>query len=118
MATEPELIAAWQWPAAELGIGVTSPFVIGDEDFPFYVPLFGRSAGALPIWIGDERPRHDAEANGFFISLLNPQVYCRRDRALFVETLVDWGWFGAPHGAPKWYQEVVSAERDRSGTKP
>ncbi len=108
MATERDMIAAWQWAAADLGVQVSSPFAVGDEEYPVYVPLFGRPAGALPIWIGDERPRLGAEAKGFFISLLNPEVYCKLDRTLFVETLVDWGWFGAPGEAPEWYKEEVA----------
>ncbi|MEX1231537.1 MAG: hypothetical protein WEB58_14915 [Planctomycetaceae bacterium] len=108
MATERDIIAAWQWAAAELGIEITSPFVVGDEEFPVHVPLFARPAGALPIWIGDQRARREAEATGYFISLLNPEVYCKHHRALFVETLVDWGWFGSPNDAPEWYKEAVA----------
>ena len=102
------MIEAWQWAAADLGIEVTSPFVVGDVEFPVHVSLFGRLAGALPVWMGDQRPRSEAEAKGFFISLLNPEVYCKHDLALFVETLVDWGWFGSPDEAPEWYNDAVA----------
>jgi hypothetical protein len=73
-----------------------------------HIPLFGRPAGALPIWIGDRRSRREAEAKGFFISFLNPEVYCKHDRAQFIETLVDWGWFGLPDDAPEWYKEALA----------
>src|SRR5262249_61614471 len=63
MATERDMIAAWQWAADDLGIEITSPFVVGDEEFPVHVPLFGRRAGALPIWIADQRCRREARFN-------------------------------------------------------
>ena len=40
--------------------------------------------------------------------MLNPEVYCKHDLALFVETLVDWGWFGSPDEAPEWYNDAVA----------
>src|SRR5438105_3023706 len=101
------MIAAWKWAAEDLGIEVVSPFVLGRDEFPVHIPLFGRSAGALPIWIGDQRSRRDAELKGFFVSLLNPEVYCKHDRALFIETLVDWGWFGSADRTPDWYKKAV-----------
>lgn len=111
MATERDMIAAWQWAAADLGIEVASPFVVGDEEFPVLVPLFGRPAGALPIWIGDQFDWREAEARGYYHSELNPEVYCKHDRALFVEMLVDWGWFGSHDEAPDWYKVEVAKSR-------
>src|SRR5262249_60454962 len=87
---EHDMIIAWQRAAQDLGIEVTSPYLVGGEAFPVHVPLFGRPAGALPVLIGDRRSRREAEAKGFFISLLNPAIYGNYDRANFVEMLVDW----------------------------
>jgi hypothetical protein len=81
---------------------------VGNEPFPVHVRLFGRPAGALPIWIGDQRSRREAEANGYFVSLLNPEVYCKYDRSQFIDTLVDWGYFGKPGEAPAWYKDEVA----------
>ena len=108
MTTDSDMIAVWQEAANDLGFEVRSPHVVGAECFPVHVRMFGRPAGALPIWIGDQRSRHDAESKGYFVSLLNPEVYCKYNRAQFIETLVDWGWFGAPDQAPKWYKDEIA----------
>jgi hypothetical protein len=108
MATDRDMIAVWETASDDLGIEVGSPHFVGDEQFPVHVPLFGRPAGALPIWIGDQRSRHQAESKGYFVSMLNPAVYCKYDRAQFIETLVDWGWFAAADEAPKWYKDEVA----------
>ena len=108
MATDDDLIAVWQKAGYDLGFEVHSPHAVRSEFFPALVRMFGRPAGTLPIWLGDQRSRRDAESAGYFVSLLNPEVYCKYDRAQFIETLVDWGWFGAPDEAPKWYNEEVA----------
>jgi hypothetical protein len=59
-------------------------------------------------WFGDTRSRGDAEAKGFYFSFLNPELYCQYDRAQYIETLVDWGRFGPPESAPRWYTEEVA----------
>lgn len=108
MATDRDMIAAWETAAVDLGIEVVSPHVVGDERFPVHVPHFGRPAGALPIWIEDRRPRRTAEADGYFVSMLNSEVYLNYTRAQFIETLVDWGYFGEADKAPGWYKDEVA----------
>jgi hypothetical protein len=108
MTTDRNMIAAWEKAADDLGIEVGSRHFMGDEQFPVHVPLFGRPAGALPLWIGDQRSRRQADAKGYYISWLNPEVYCKYDRGQFIETLVDCGWFGAPDEAPMWYKDEVA----------
>jgi hypothetical protein len=113
MQTENAMIAAWQNAADDLGIEVASPFIVDGEPFPVHVPLFGRPAGALPVLMGDQRSGRAAEARGFFLSLLNPDLYCKYDRSQFIETLVDWGWFGSLDDTPGWYLKEVSKLRAR-----
>jgi len=109
MSNERDMIGAWQTAAADLGIEVHSPCIVEDETFPVHVVFFGRPAGALPVLMGDQRSRRRAEEKGFFISLLNPAIYCNYDRAQFIETLVDWGWFGSTTSeAPTWYKYEVA----------
>ena len=108
MTIDRELVSAWRDAAADLRIAIHVPYIMRDETFPLHVPAFGSPSGALPLWIGDTRSRNEAEANGYFVSLLNPVVYCKYDRANFVEMLVDWGWFGEPNEAPQWYKDEAA----------
>lgn len=108
MKTDRDMITAWEKAAEDLRIRIVSPYSVGDEQFPVHIVSFGRAAGALPIWIGDQRSVRQAEARGYFISRLNPEVYYEYERAHFIETLVDWGWFGTPDDAPKWYKDEVA----------
>jgi hypothetical protein len=115
MSDEQGMIAAWQEASEDLGIAVVSPHLVDGESFPVHVPLFGSPVGALPVLISDQRYRGNVEEKGYFVSLLNPEVYCKYDRGLFIETLVDWGWFGSTGEAPAWYACEVAK---LMGTKP
>src|SRR5262245_40554847 len=108
MTTDCDMSAVWGTAADDLGIEVGSHHVVGNERFPVHVRHFGGPAGALPIWLDELRPRREAESNGYFISWLNPAVYCKYDRAQFIEMLVDWGYFGDPDQAPAWYKDEVA----------
>lgn len=104
---ERDMIDAWQRAAVDLQIEVRSPCIVENQSFPVHILFFGRPAGTLPILIGDQRSHSGAEAKGFFISLLNPEIYCKYNRAQFIETLVDWGWFGSPSEVPNWYKDEL-----------
>jgi hypothetical protein len=43
------------------------------------------------------------DGEGYFTSGLNPRVYERYKRALFVSTLNDWGWYGDSTAVPSWF---------------
>jgi hypothetical protein len=52
---------------------------------------FGSPNGTICVLLGDQvRPAPQEPADVSQLSLL----YLRYDRALFVDTLIDWGWFG------------------------
>ncbi len=51
----------------------------------------------------DDRRQVVAKAESLYFSSLNPDVYGTFDRDLFIETLNDWGWFGAESNQPAWY---------------
>jgi len=102
------IVAAWKAAASDLGIGFISPFdLISTGSRLAYlgmVPDFGSPKGTLLASIDDsiEQLSRVAERSGFFFSALAPQEYSKYDRVLFVETLVDWGWFGAADRRPTW----------------
>lgn len=45
----------------------------------------------------------DAKQAGYAYSIINMNVYAKFDRAEFVETLLDWGYFGPDDKKPAWY---------------
>lgn len=102
--------AAWRTAASDLGIRVTTPFVlersVGGERLEFIALIheFGSRAGTVVIGIGKESSSlQEATASaGYFFSALNLDCYDRYDRQLFIDTLNDWRYFGlAP--PPSWY---------------
>jgi hypothetical protein len=44
-----------------------------------------------------------AEQFGYYCSALNPLSYANYERDSFIETLNDWGYYGADSKKPKWY---------------
>jgi hypothetical protein len=97
------MIAAWQQAATDLGIRLTSPFSVRDQDgrsvnVEGFLPDFGRPDGI--IFISAARSivlkKTDRQHSTLFTAY---RVY---ERSLFVDTLEDWGWFG-PSDPPPWY---------------
>lgn len=99
---------AWRHAARDLGIRFDSPFAIELRGTIYWcaglLPDFGCERGAIiagrdsldSVFVA-------ADGLGFFASGLNPEYYERYERALFVETLNDWGWFGEPAAVPSWF---------------
>ena len=106
-----QLVDAWRTAASDLGIRVTAPFSITDDDgdqvqFIAHVQDFGASGGTL-VWTMPHAVPARRLPRGvvFFISTLNPNLYRDYDRSRFVSTLEAWGWSG--RGAPPdWYNGV------------
>jgi hypothetical protein len=46
---------------------------------------------------------------GYFFSILSLETYARYRREHFIETLVDWGYFGPEECRPDWYAAALSA---------
>ncbi|MBI1374699.1 MAG: hypothetical protein GC159_18425 [Phycisphaera sp.] len=104
---EDNFMTAWHEAARDLEIEVSFSYEVDGDLYPIHVANFGRPLGALPVPVGDAR-RHDrAQEKGYFCSQLNPDLYCKYDRELFIETLLDWGWRGPPEQAPRWYRSSL-----------
>jgi hypothetical protein len=103
-----QLVLAWRNAARDLGFEMTAPALLTLNDGSPLSSLalihgFGRRIGTLIF------PINDAPAK---VSMLNELDYFRSelgdsylsyDRQLFVDTLNDWGYYGAPHNRPEWY---------------
>lgn len=99
---------AWRQAAADLGLDVVAPFSVSVEDHELsciaLVRGFGHRSGMLVLPLGahvvfDKAVRARLVDEGYSYSFVGAsyQVY---DRALFVETLNDWGWQGDRQAAP------------------
>jgi hypothetical protein len=67
---------------------------------------FGSSSGTLLFCVGSEPSSDQLRAVrdvGYFYSLLNAESYDRYAERHFVDTLNDWGYFGARSDTPQWY---------------
>lgn len=118
---EHKLIAeAWRAAALDLGIEVVAPYSVAVDgrlqEYLALVPHFGSEHGALvALSPSDEATNADAEVRALFkaaekanyyCSLLDAEAYQRYDRKLFIETLVDWGFYGPPANRPAWLPEA------------
>lgn len=97
-----------QAAAAALGVGITSPFVLVDADGVEhnFIALFkrvGSEKGTL-VCQADEwvHKNQVAVRSGYYCSGLHPDSYSKFDRALWLETLRDWGWHGPNWERPPW----------------
>lgn len=107
------LIALWLAAADDLGIRVTAPVELCDKAgavfaCEVFVPDFGSPTGGYALSPKTERRvRHrllNTETNLWWSGGERRQAATYR-RNHFIETLVDWGWFGAPDGEPAWYRK-------------
>jgi hypothetical protein len=67
---------------------------------------FGSPSGTLLFSIGSEPAPDNLKAirdAGYYYSVLNAESYGRYVERDFVDTLNDWGYYGAPSATPKWY---------------
>jgi hypothetical protein len=79
-----------------------------------YLPDFGGKHGAVVFVQDFEAPvleRFDTkplQVAGYFFSILSLQGYSRYKREDFIETLMDWGYFGPAQSCPEWYITATS----------
>src|SRR5215831_2949953 len=95
---------AWSKAALDLRIRTQEPNPLeGVDDDParvLFLPDFGSKRGAVVFAQDFEaRPLESVDtktlqAAGYFFSILSLQVYSHYRREHFIETLVDWGYFG------------------------
>ena len=98
----------WVRAASDLGIEVTTPFVMIDRfgmpiEFIARVRNFGSRRGALVMYMPAVIPASRIEPGVYYhFSVLNPDLYFEYNRELFIETLAGWGWTGVGR-PPDWY---------------
>ena len=118
MSTRP-VREAWFEAALDLRIRIQEPNpldgVPDDADRVVYLPDFGSKRGTV-VFVQDfaaptlERfGTKPLEAAGYFFSILSLESYARYKREHFIETLVDWGYFGPDESCPDWYAAAISA---------
>src|SRR5579863_3644479 len=103
---EAKVVAAWREAAADLGFQFTSPCMVQALDGQHFEALglvhqFGGQIGTL-ISAEPSADWYPAVQDGYGVSHLSPG-YAQYDRASWIETLDDWGFWGDPSLAPDWY---------------
>lgn len=102
---------AWKQAAEDLGFRITIPLALGSENQSLeadcFLPDFGGPKGAVFIAVSDfKKPTKDfseaAKQGGYFLSVVNAEIYRNYSRETFIEALKDWGWFGPASEKPKW----------------
>ncbi|OYY63892.1 MAG: hypothetical protein B7Y49_11770 [Sphingomonas sp. 28-62-11] len=96
-----ELVSAWKVAASVLGLQLVAPYLLDIADgtaiwVEGFLPDFGGSRGMIFRGISCSAPPTD-----LYVSLIS-DAYRQFDRARFVETLSDWGWYGAADERPGW----------------
>lgn len=103
-----QLINAWEKACVELQIEIISPFELNTESgkvkYPLLVKDFGGKKGTILAnhlyFIDYPMPKH----KDYFISAVNADMYSQFDRQQFIETLIDWGYFGLEENKPTWFK--------------
>jgi hypothetical protein len=103
---------AWINASKDLGIIYIHPFTFKTKDgnqvetTGGLLPDFGGPNGTLLQTRFDSDDVYEAEENSaidYYSSGLNPHSYEPYNRELYIETLIDWGWFGKAN-PPSWYK--------------
>ena len=106
MSSSPNV--AWVLAASDLGIDVTTPFVMIDRfgmpvEFIARVRHFGSRRGTLVLHMPAVVPTSRIEPGVYYhFSILNPEQYSDYNRERFIAMLASWGWTGAGP-PPEWY---------------
>lgn len=106
---------AWQHAAQELCFEIVSPFVLQNDlrahNCIAWLPhFFSKKRGVLVVGHGtlDKTFISDSNRLDYSLSIINMQSYSVYDRQLFIDTLLDWGYFGPIEKKPSWYVSSVS----------
>jgi hypothetical protein len=110
--TDKKLINAWQKAAVDLKLNIQTPFVLnkingGEIKCLLLIENFGSKKGTLILSTDDMDDFDEPEKYGYYCSALNPFHYSKYNRDGFVETLIDWGFYGKEDEKPTWYNGVV-----------
>jgi hypothetical protein len=118
---EIKVVVAWREAAAELGFQFTSPFLVTGLDGERFEALglvhqFGGRIGMLisadPS--ADVYPKVEA---GYGVSYLAATGYVEYNRALWIEMLGDWGFWGEPSASPTWYSPGPHCHKNEEPNK-
>jgi hypothetical protein len=102
--------------SADLGVRIVTPFsLIGRNglavEFIALFPDFGSAKGTAVCHFRDWPAKQGvASAHGLFCAGLHPESYGEYDRAQFVDTFIDWGWWGRDSDRPEWLRVRPSAK--------
>lgn len=113
------LVAQWLAAAQDLGIRVTAPVEFCDGAgakfaCEAFVADFGSTTGAYVVSQKTERRvRHHLRNTmpELWVSGGERRQAAKYSRTRFIETLLDWGWFGAAGSEPQWYANRVPHSR-------
>jgi hypothetical protein len=100
ITTEGAISHAWADAGKKLGIRVVAPFdlVVGGKAyrFPAFLPHFGGPRGMVVLAYESffQEKGRVASESGLFCSGLASEGYLAFSKAHFIETLLDWGYFG------------------------
>jgi len=103
-----KVILAWRQAADNLQIKIQSPFFLTSADnrtiqYGLLIENFGSKLGTLVLSTDDMTEFITARQFGYHCSALNPDSYSIYDRANFIDTLNDWGYYGDTSNKPSWY---------------
>jgi len=109
-----KIARAWIEASTDLGLKVITPFSIELHDneareFIALIEDFGSSKGTLvclPEEWDDLGYACLAEEHEYYCSGLY-KTYEHYKRESFIETLVDWGWFGDHERKPSWLENEI-----------
>jgi hypothetical protein len=112
-AQRKRVIEAWRAAASALSIRIEAPYLLKTPDgreimCTAHLPEFGGPRGMVlglvnvPAHKNDSGIRAAAEALGLYYSFINPEIYGHYDKAIFIEALADWGFFGDEDQRPSW----------------
>ncbi len=103
-----KVIFAWRQAVVDLQIKIQSPYLLTTADnrtiqYGLLIENFGSKLGTLILSTDDMAEFKTAEQFGYYCSALNPASYSTYDRAHFIDTLNDWGYYGDSSNKPGWY---------------
>lgn len=103
---------AWIDASRELGFQFIHPFAFITKDGRQFtttggwLPDFGGPHGTLLLTRFDpDSMKDNVDDTDFYSSGLNPEHYEPYRREVYIETLNDWGWFGAG-SPPSWFTGI------------
>jgi hypothetical protein len=103
-----DVLKAWREAAIDLGLKIHSPFTLkidtGEElEYGLLIENFGGDRGILVLTEFEKMDDDEPEQYGYYSSALSPYHYGKYNRENFIETLIDWGYYGDIENKPSWY---------------